>query len=100
MHNDSLETLLLRHYGNTAPTPPALESRLVASIRQEAALQRQGQNIAQRLSTCRINRRRAVQLVAIGSTGLGLLSLGMESFHALEIAMLGQDITRQQQALP
>jgi hypothetical protein len=98
MHNDSLETLLLRHYGSTAPAPPTLEQRLVASVRQEAASQRQDQDIAQRLSTCRINRRRAVQLVAIGSTGLGLLSLGMESLHALETAVLGQDITRQQQA--
>lgn len=100
MHNDSLETLLLRHYGSTAPTPPTLESRLVASVRQEAALQRQGQNIERRLSTYRINRRRAVQLVAIGSTGLGLLSLGMESLRLLETAMLGQDITSPQQALP
>jgi hypothetical protein len=100
MHNDSLETLLLRHYGHTAPTPPALESRLMASIRREATLQQQEQDFAQRLSSSRINRRRAVQLVAIGSTGLGLLSLGLESLHALEIAMLGQDIPRQQQALP
>jgi|SRR5437016_4377534 hypothetical protein len=100
MHNDSLETLLLRHYGNTAPTPPALESRLVASVRQEAELQSQGHNIAQRLRTYRINRRRAVQLVAIASSGLGLLSLGMESLQGLEVAMLGQDIARQQQALP
>jgi len=99
MHNDSLETLLLRHYGNTAPTPPTLESRLVASVRQEATLQNQGQNIAQRLSTYRINRRRAVQLVAIASTGLGLLSLGMENLQVLETAMLGQDVARQQQAI-
>lgn len=100
MHNDSLETLLLRHYGNTAPTPPALEARLVASVRQEAELQGQGHNIAQRLRTYRINRRRAVQIVAIASTGLGLLSLGMESLQGLEAAMLGQDIARRQQALP
>jgi len=71
MHNDSLETLLLRHYGNTAPTPPALESRLVASVREEATRRSQGQDIARHVSTYRINRRRAVQLVAIASTGLG-----------------------------
>lgn len=100
MHNDSLETLLLRHYGNTAPTPSALESRLMASIRQEAELQGQGHNVAQHLRTYRIKRRRAVQLVAIASTGLGLLSLGMESLQGLEVAMLGQDMARQQQALP
>lgn len=99
MHNDCLETLLLRHYGNAAPTPPALESRLVASVGQQAALQRQERNIAQRLSTNRIKRRRAVQLVAIVSTGLGLLSLSVESLRALEAAMLGQDMTCQQQAL-
>jgi len=100
MHNDSLETLLLRHYGNTAPTPSALEARLVASVRQEAELQSQGHNIALHLRTYRVNRRRAVQLVAIASTGLGLLSLGVESLQGLEAAMLGQDIARPQQALP
>jgi hypothetical protein len=98
MHNDSLETLLLRHYGHTAPTPPALEARLVASVRQEAALHSQEHNIARRLRTYRVNRRRAVQLVAIASTGLGLLSLGMESLQSLEVSVLGQDLARQQQA--
>jgi len=42
MYNDSIETLVLRHYGGTAPTPPGLEQQLAASLRQEAAtLQRQ-----------------------------------------------------------
>lgn len=98
MYNDSIETLLLRHYGSTAPAPQALEQQMVRSIRQEAAeLQRQ-QGIARRIRTYRMNRRRAVRLVAIGSAGLGLLSIGMEGLQALEMALLGQDVT--QSALP
>ena len=98
MYNDSIETLLLRHYGSIAPAPQALEQHLVRSIQQEAAeLQRQ-QGIARRIRAHRMSRRRAVRLVAIGSAGLGLLSVGMEGLQALEAALLGQDIT--QSALP
>lgn len=98
MYNDSVETLLLRHYGSSASTPPQLEQRLVASVRQEAALMSQRHALAQRLQTRRVSRRRAVQLVAIGSAGLSLLSLGMETFQAVEASLLGQDSA--QPALP
>jgi len=79
MHNDSIETLLLRHYGANGPTPEALEQRLCASVHQEVQEIQQRQSTARRLCEQRISRRRAVQLVAIGSAGLGLLSAGVAS---------------------
>src|SRR6266568_3591328 len=46
MHNDSIETLLLRHYGSTAQAPVGLEQRLCASVRHKAAeLHRQEKSI-------------------------------------------------------
>ncbi len=98
MYNDSLETLLLRHYGNVAPTPPALEQDLLASVRQEAVVQQQQERTVQRLRVGRVSRRRAMRLVAIGSSGLGLLGLGLESLQGVEMALLGQDVS--QHALP
>ncbi len=89
MQNDSLETLLLRHYGSIAPTPDGLEQRLRASVRQEASeMQQQQYSVATR----RVNRRSAVRLVALGSAGLGLLGLGMEGIQMVESALAGQDI--------
>lgn len=91
MHNDAIETLLLRHYGSTAPTPPALEQQLVASVHREAtALQRQ-ERIAARIRTQRMSRRAVVRWVAIGSAGVGLLSAGLESLHMLEASFTGED---------
>lgn len=87
MRNDSIETLLLRHYGASAPTPPQMEQRLIASVRRQSAEQ-------QRLQR-RISRRRAVGLVAFGSAGLGVLSLGLESLHMFEAALVGQDVRQQ-----
>lgn len=45
MHNDSIETLLLRHYGHTGPTPPALEQRIIASVRLETQERHQQESI-------------------------------------------------------
>ncbi len=95
MHNDSIETLLLRHYGHTAPTPPLLEQRLVSSVGHQAVVRQQQERIAANIRTYRMNRRRAVQLVAIGSAGLGLFGA---SLNILETALLGTDNT--QSALP
>ncbi|QBD79166.1 hypothetical protein EPA93_25580 [Ktedonosporobacter rubrisoli] len=94
MHNDSLETLLLRHYGGSAATPPELEQRLVASVRREAAEVRKQQRIATRLRTYPVSRRRVMRLVAMGSVGVGILSAGMEGLRTLEDALVGQDITQ------
>jgi hypothetical protein len=94
MQNDSIETLLLRHYGSTAPTPIGLEQRLQAAVHQQVAELRQEQHIAARLRAYRVNRRRAVRLVAFSAAGLSILSAGLASLHTLESAVLGQDMTQ------
>lgn len=94
MHNDSVETLLLRHYGSTAPTPPALEQRLLASVRhQTAEMHRQRIAATQRYSR-RVSRRDLLRLVAFGSAGLGLLSFGLEGLQRIETSLLGQDTSQ------
>lgn len=86
MQNDSIETLLSRHYGATAPTPPDLEQRLLTALQHEVRVIR-----PQHVTMHRVNRRRAVQLVALGSAGLGLLSIGMEGLQLLESAVANQE---------
>ncbi len=95
MQKDSLETLLLRHYGNTAPTPASLQERLLTSVRHEAEESRHQQRVAAHLRERRLSRRQAVKLVAIGSAGLGILSLGLESLQMFDASLTGQDMTRQ-----
>ena len=92
MHNDSLETLLTRHYGSTAVAPTGLEQRLRASVRQQATRLAQEQT---RL-THAVSRRRAVQLVALSSLGVGIVNLGLEM---LETTLTGQEAT-QNAAMP
>ena len=94
MQNDSIETLLLRHYGSTAAAPVALEQKLSASLRQEVAKLDEQERIAAYLRHHRFSRRRAVRLVAIGTAGVGVLSIGMESLRTLEAGLLGEDITK------
>ncbi len=98
MYNDSIETLLLRHYGSTAATPQALEQRLLNSARRETRELHRQQQVVTHLRECRVSRRRVVQMVAIGSAGLGIVSAGLESLQSLEASILGQDIA--QRAIP
>ena len=93
MENDSIETLLLRHYGNLAPAPAAMEQQLLASVRTEVAKKREQQQAITRLQAKRVSRRRAVGLVAKGTAelGLGLLSVGLEGLQSLETALGGQE---------
>ena len=91
MHNDSIETLLFRHFGHTAPTPAQLEQRLVSSVRHEAVIRQQQEHIAANIRTYCMNRRRAVKLVAISSAGLGILGAGLD---ILETALSGTDNIR------
>ena len=94
MHNDSIESLLLRHYGDDAPAPAGLETRLIASVRREAAELHEQERRASRLGEQRISRRAAVRLVAIGTAGLSVVSMGLESLQSLEAGLMGQDITQ------
>jgi len=96
MHNDSLETLLARHYGSTAVAPACLEQRLQASVRQQALQLAQEQHRATSIATRPVSRRRAVQLVALSSLGVGIVNLGLEM---LDTALVGQDVA-QNAAMP
>lgn len=92
MRNDSLETLLLRHYGDAAQVPAGLEQRLLASTQQEATAHKQ--QTLRRLYARRLSRRQALRLVAFGSAGIGMLDLGLKSLQAVERNLLGQDMKR------
>lgn len=98
MQNDSIETLLLRHYGHTAPAPQGLEQRLQAAVRNEVIAMQRQQETLERVSTQQFSRRRAVRLVAASTLGLGLLSAALEGLQILEASALGQDVS--QTALP
>ena len=91
MHDDTIETLLLRHYGHAAPVPTLLQQRLVSSVRDEMRIKQQQERVAANIRAYRINRRRAVKLVAISSAGLGLLGAGL---GILEHALSGTDNTQ------
>jgi hypothetical protein len=93
MRNDSIETLLLRHYGSTAQTPIDLEDTLHASIRlKERELEQEQQHVT-RLRERRISRRHAVRIVTIGA-GLEGLNLALEGVKVIEAALKGQDVTK------
>jgi len=95
MHNDSLDTLLLRHYGHLAPAPEGLEQRLISSVRKQVTANAQQQATVTRLRNQRVSRRKIVRLVAFSSAGLGVLSAGMECLHGVEAALLGTDAQQQ-----
>ena len=100
MESNSIETLLLRHFGNTAQAPDGLEETLQNSIRHEAKEARMAQLAATRLQQQRVSRRQAVRLAVkgAGDTGIGLLCLGLEGLQLLETALISQD--NAQPALP
>lgn len=89
MHNDSIETVLARHYGSIAPS--GLEQRLQASVRQQATEIAHEQREVTRLHTNSVSRRRAMQFVALSSVGLGILNLGIEGLQSLEASVMGQE---------
>ena len=58
MQTDSIETLLLRHYGSTAQVPADLEGRLCTSVRVEAEeLRKQEKSILCGYNACRASGR-------------------------------------------
>ena len=89
MQNDSIESLLIRHYGSNAPAPEQLEHRLLASLHQEVQHMQH-----QRSPERQISRRQAMRLVAISSAGIGLLSAGLEGLQQIEAAVLGQETSQ------
>jgi len=91
MYNDSIETLLLRHYGQNGPIPDALEQRLINSVQDDARTQCQEERIATQVLKHPVSRRYAVKIVAIGSAGLGLLGASLE---VLDATVFGRNTTR------
>ncbi len=96
MESNPIETLLLRHYGNTAPVPAGMEERLYASVRQQAQETRRAQLAETRLQQKRLSRRQAVRLVVkgAGEAGMGMLWLGLEGLQVLETALANQETTQ------
>lgn len=90
MQNDSIETLLLRHYGSTAHAPANLEEHLRTQVRRKAAEMRKRERNAAHLRQQRLSRRQVIRLVV----GLGTLSIGVESTRMLENALGGHDTAR------
>ncbi len=91
MRNDTIETLLLRHYGSTAPIPAGLQDSLSASIQSEAAQIEKEQQHVSRLRERRISRRLAVRMVTL-DVGLEGLSLALEGVKAIEATLNGKDV--------
>jgi hypothetical protein len=93
MESNSIETLLLRHFGNAAPSPTGLEERLYASIHQQAKEARNAQLAVTRLQQQRVSRRHAVHLAikGAGETGMGLLCLGLEGLELFETTLANQE---------
>jgi mannitol-specific phosphotransferase system IIBC component len=81
MRNDSIETLLLRHYGSSAPAPVNLEQRLSKSVRQEAAAVQASQKVVTNWQQRRVSRRRMLQLVTFSGAGLGALAMGLDALQ-------------------
>ncbi len=94
MRNDSIETMLLRHYGSTAPAPVGLEARLLASVQQETAQMRARERTANTWRERRVSRRHVLRMVALGSAGLGVLSIGLEGLRQVEASLVGRDTNK------
>src|SRR5258708_40284092 len=94
MQNDSLETLLLRHYGSGAQAPIGLEEKLYAATRAEAMELGKQQMVATQLRERRVSRRYAVRLVAIGTAGIRGVGLAMEGLGVIEGLVIGPDTSK------
>ena len=94
MRDDSIETLLLRHYGSTAPAPVDLETRLLASVQTQAAEMSARECTASAWRERPVSRRRVLRLVAFTSAGLGVLGIGLEGLRQVEANLLGHDTSK------
>jgi hypothetical protein len=81
MRNDSIETLLLRHYGGAAPAPVDLEQQLSAMVRTEAVSERARQQALSGWNERRVSRRKILQLVTFTSAGISALAVGVNALQ-------------------
>jgi len=94
MRNDSIETLLLRHYGSAAPAPVDLEARVLASVQQQAADIDAQERTVKAWRERPVSRRRVLRLVAFSSAGLSVLSIGLEGLRQVEASLVGSDANK------
>src|SRR5579859_2539769 len=94
MRNDSIETLLLRHYGSAAHAPVDLEARLLASVQEQAAEISARERTTSAWRERPVSRRRVLRLVALSSAGLGALGIGLEGLRQVEANLLGHDTSK------
>ena len=81
MQDNSIETLLLRHYGSEAPAPVDLEERLSARVRREAVAMQARQRAVSDWNQRRVSRRRVLQLVTFSGAGLSVLAVGINTLQ-------------------
>ncbi len=81
MQNDSIDTLLLRHYGSAAPAPVDLEEQLCAMVRRESAAMQAREQSLSVWNQRRVSRRRVLQLVTFSGVGVSVLALGVNSLR-------------------
>jgi hypothetical protein len=81
MQNDSIDTLLLRHYGSAAPAPVELEERLSALVRREAPAIQARQEAVNSWNQRRVSRRRVLQLVTFSGAGLSALAVSINTLQ-------------------
>jgi hypothetical protein len=81
MQNDSIETLLLRHYGSAAPAPVDLEDRLCAMVRRESTAMQAREQRVRAWNQRRVSRRRVLQLVTFSGAGLSVLAMGLNTLQ-------------------
>jgi hypothetical protein len=81
MQNDSIETLLLRHYGSAAPVPADLQERLCAMVQRESAALQTSEQRVSAWNQRRVSRRRVLQLVTFSSAGLSALAVGLHTLR-------------------
>ena len=81
MQNDSIDTLLLRHYGSAAPAPVDLEQRLSAQVCRETAEAQIRQQASSRWNQRRVSRRQLLHLMTFSSAGLGVLAVGVSALQ-------------------
>lgn len=91
MRNDSIETLLLRHYGSAAPAPADLEARVLAAVQEQADEVSARERLASAWRERQVSRRRVLRLVAFGSAGLGVIGIGLEGLRQVEANLLGHE---------
>jgi len=80
MRNDTIDSLLLRHYGSSAPAPAQLEQNLSAAVRQEASVIQASQQRAQ-VWQRPVSRRRVLRLVTFSGAGLGALTMSLNALQ-------------------